>query len=139
MVKDNQWAHIGVRFRAYEEYIGCELNNASRRLGSLDIFVDGYLKWSVDNFDEFLFKELNEYREKQQGVPFNYSWGGGTQGLIETNTVNGPDVKDENLVIQENFAGTFEGDVATFKMYGCALDITLIRYDYNKTMSRFGF
>jgi len=42
-------------------------------------------------------------------------------------------------VIQENFAGTFEGDVATFKMYGCALDITLIRYDYNKTKPRFGF
>jgi hypothetical protein len=139
MVKDNQWAHIGIRFRAYEEYDDCELNNIPRRLGSLDIFIDGYLKWTVDNFDEFLFKELDEYREKQEGVPFNYSWGGGTQGLIETNTVNGPDVKDENLIIQENFAGTFEGDVATFKMYGCALDITLIRYDYNKTKSRFGF
>ena len=139
MVKDNQWAHIGVRFRAYEEYSDCELNSIPRRLGSLDIFVDGYLKWSVDNFDEFLFRELDEYREKQEGVPFNYSWGGGTQGLIETNTVNGPDVKDEDLVIQNNFAGTFEGSVATFKMYGCVLDVTLIRYDYNKTKSRFGF
>ena len=107
--------------------------------GRLDIFVDGYLKWTVDDFDEFLFRELDEYREKQEGVPFNYSWGGGTQGLIETNTVNGPDVKDEDLVIQNNFAGTFEGSVATFKMYGCVLDVTLIRYDYNKTKSRFGF
>jgi len=139
MVKDDQWVHIGIRFRAYEEYDDCELNSVPRRLGSLDIFIGGYLKWTVDNFDEFLFKELDEYREKQEGVPFNYSWGGGAQGLIETNTVNGPDVKDENLVIQENFAGTFKGDVATFKIYGCALDVTLIRYDYNKTKARFGF
>ena len=103
MVKDNQWTHIGVRFRAYEEYEGCELDIIPRRLGSLDIFVDGYLKWTVDNFDdEFLFRELDEYREKQEGVPFNYSLGGGTQGLIESNTVNGPDVKDENLVIPDS-------------------------------------
>ena len=138
MVKDSQWTHIGVRFRAYEEYEGCELEVTPRRLGSLDIFIDGYLKWTVDNFDEFLFKELDEYREKQEGVPFNYSWGGGTQGLIETNTVNGPDVKDNNLIIQDNFAGTFKGDVATFKMYGCVLDVTLIRYEFDKTKSRFG-
>jgi len=138
MVKDDQWTHISIRFRAYEEYGDCELNNIPRRLGSLDIFVNGFLKWTVDNFDEFLFKELDEYREKQEGVPFNYSWGGGTQGLIETNTVNGPDVKDGDLVIQENFAGTFKGDVATFKMYGCVLDVTLIRYEFEKTKSRFG-
>ena len=48
-------------------------------------------------------EELDEYREKQEGVPFNYSFGGGTQGLIETNTVNGPDIKDENLVVEDNF------------------------------------
>ncbi len=63
MVKDNQWVHIGIRFRAYEEYDDCELNSVPRRLGSLDIFIDGYLKCTVDNFDEFLFKELDEYRK----------------------------------------------------------------------------
>lgn len=138
MVKDNQWTHISIRFRAYEEYEGCELDITPRRLGSLDVFVNGYLKWTVDDFDEFLFRELDEYREKQEGVPFNYSWGGGTQGLIETNTVNGADVKDEDLVIQNNFAGTFEGSVSTFKMYGCVLDVTLIRYEFDKTKSIFG-
>ena len=95
------------------------------------IYVNGYLKWTLEDFDEFIFKELNEYREKQQGVPFNYSLGGGTQGLIESNTVNGPDVEDEDLVIQDNFAGTFEGGVARFKLYGCALDVTTIRQEIN--------
>jgi len=138
IIYSDNWIHISIRFRAYEEYIGCELNGVPQRKGRLDFYVNGFLKWSVDNFNEFLFKELYEYREKQQGVPFNYSWGGGSQGLIETNTVNGPDVKDNNLVIQENFAGTFEGDAAIFKLYGCSLDTTIIRADFENNKVRFG-
>jgi hypothetical protein len=95
------------------------------------VYVDGYLKWKVDDFDEFIFRELDEHREKQQGVPFTYSWGGGTQGLLETNTVNGPDPEDENLVLQNNFAGTFEGGISRFRLYGCALDVTTIRDEIN--------
>ena len=98
-----------------------------KRKGQLTVYVDGYLKWTLEDFDEFIFKDLDEYREKQQGVPFSYSWGGGTQGLIESNTVNGPDLKDKNLFLQNNFAGTFEGKVSTFKLYGCSLDVTTIR------------
>ena len=82
LVYPDEWIHISIKFTAYEEYDGCELNGVPQRKGRLDIYLNGYLKWSVDNFDEFMFKELDEHREKQQGVPFNYSWGGGTQGLI---------------------------------------------------------
>ena len=132
MVPDNQWVQIAIRFMAYETYIGCELNGVPRRKGRLDFYVNGYLKYSVDDFDEFLFKDLYEYREKQEGVPFNYSLGGGSQGLIDSNTINGPDPKDENLVIQENFAGTFYGDISKFRLYGCCLDITTIRYRFEQ-------
>ena len=132
LVQDNQWYQLVIRFRAYEDYIGCELNGVPRRKGRLDFFINGYLKYSISEFDEFLFKELLEYREKQEGVPFNYSLGGGSQGLLETNTVNGPDPLDENLVIQENFAGTFFGDLSKFRLYGCSLDITTIRYRFNE-------
>ena len=138
IIYSDNWVHVAIRFRAYEEYDDCELNSVPQRKGRLDFYVNGFLKWSVENFNEFLYKELDEYREKQQGVPFNYSWGGGSQGLIETNTVNGPDSEDDNLVIQENFAGTFEGDVATFKLYGCSLDTTIIRADFENNKVRFG-
>lgn len=139
MVTDNQWTHIGIRFKPYEQYFGCELNGVPRRKGVLTIYVNGYLKWTVEDFDEFLFRELDEHREKQQGVPFNYSWGGGTQGLIESNTVNGPDTKDSSLVIENNFAGSFEGSVSTFKLYGCSLDVTTIRTEFDNLKSKFGF
>ena len=137
MVVDDQWKMVVIRFMAYEEYIGCELNGVPRRKGRLDFFINGYLKYSVEEFDEFLFRDLYEYREKQEGVPFNYSLGGGTQGLLETNTVNGPDPRDEDLVIQENFAGTFFGDLSKFRLYECALDITTIRYRFKKLCEDF--
>jgi hypothetical protein len=114
------------------------LINEGRRKGRLDIYVNGYLKFTKEDFDEFLFKDLNEHREKQQGVPFNYSFGGGTQGLIETRTIDGPDTKDEDLVIEQNFAGSFNGCVACFNMYGCSLDVTTIRYSFSDKAARFG-
>jgi len=137
LVQTDVWTHIGIRFKPYEYFEECELNYIPSRKGSLTVYVNGYLKWTIEDFDEFIFKELNEHREKQQGVPFNYSWGGGTQGLLETNTVNGPDVEDENLVIQNNFAGTFEGSVSKFKLYGCSLDVTTIRQEINNVITDF--
>jgi len=137
LVQTDVWTHIGIRFKPYEYFEECELNYIPSRKGSLTVYVNGFLKWTIEDFDEFIFKELNEHREKQQGVPFNYSWGGGTQGLLESNTVNGPDLEDENLVIQNNFAGTFEGSVSKFKLYGCSLDVTTIRQEINNVITDF--
>jgi hypothetical protein len=132
------WTQVVVRFTAYNTLTDCTLINDGRRKGRLDFFVNGYLKYTVDDFDEFLFKDLNEHREKQQGVPFNYSFGGGTQGLIESQTISGPDSEDGTLVIEENFAGSFKGCAAIFRMYGCSLDITTIRYRFDQLKTRFG-
>lgn len=131
IISEDVWTNVAIRFKPYEQYTQCELANVPRRKGILTVYVDGYLKWTLEDFDEFIFRELNEHREKQQGVPFNYSLGGGTQGLLESNTVNGPDVRDEELVLQENFAGTFEGGISKFKLFGCSLDITTIREEIN--------
>jgi hypothetical protein len=129
LIIEDVWTNVAIRFKPYEQYTQCELVNIGMRKGVLTVYVNGYLKWTLEDFDEFIFRELNEHREKQQGVPFNYSLGGGTQGLIESNTVNGPDIKDEGLVLQENFAGTFEGGISKFKLFGCSLDITTIRQE----------
>jgi hypothetical protein len=137
IIIDDVWSHVAIRFKPYEQYSKCELLDVPKRKGVLTVYVNGYLKWTLDNFDEFIFRELDEYREKQQGVPYNYSLGGGSQGLIETNTINGKDEKDNNLVIQNNFAGTFEGNISKFRLYGCALDITTIREEINNIIGTF--
>ena len=138
IIPTDEWFQLAIRFCAYESYELEKIKNVPRRKGRLDFFVNGYLKYSIEDFDEFLFKDLFEYREKQEGVPFNYSLGGGTQGLIETNTIGGPDVKDENLIIQENFAGTFIGDISRFRLYECCLDVTTIRYRFKKFCLNYG-
>ena len=138
LINEDEWTHVAIRFKPYESYEDCKLNFIPQRKGSLTVYINGFLKWKLDDFDEFIFKELNEHREKQQGVPFNYSLGGGTQGLIESNTVNGPDVKDKSLFLEQNFSGTFEGGISTFKLYGCSLDITTIRDEYASYTSNFG-
>ena len=138
LIPNNEWMQIAIRFCAYEAYPEYEIKNVPRRKGRLDFFVNGYLKYSIEEFDEFLFKDLIEYREKQEGVPFNYSLGGGTQGLLETNTIGGPDPLDENLIMQEFFAGTFIGDISKFRLYECCLDITTIRYRFNEFCVNYG-
>ena len=57
-------------------------------------YVDGRLKFVVDDFKEFVSKRLNEYKDKQLGVPFNISLGGGSQGLLESMTFDGQDPDD---------------------------------------------
>ena len=138
IVPEDEWIQLAIRFCTYEGYPLDEISNVPRRKGRLDFYVNGYLKYSVEDFDEFIFRDLIEYREKQEGVPFNYSLGGGTQGLLETNTIGGPDPLDENLYMQKFFAGTFFGDISKFRLYECCLDITSIRYRFNELCANYG-
>jgi len=58
----------------------------SDRLGSLKIYVNSKLFYIINGFEEIIPRGLNAEKEKQLGVPFNISWGGGTQGLRESLT-----------------------------------------------------
>jgi surface protein len=51
------------------------------RKGRLKIYINGKLFWTIEDFEEIIPRALNTDKEKQLGVPFNISWGGGTQGL----------------------------------------------------------
>ena len=53
------------------------------RKGRLKIYVNGRRFFTIENFEEIIPRGLNTDKEKQVGVPFNISWGGGTQGLRE--------------------------------------------------------
>jgi hypothetical protein len=136
-IQPNEWNQISIKFESYETYKECDLKYGEKRKGKLFIYVNSLLKKVITDFDEFLFKELYEHREKQQGVSFTYSLGGGTQGLIESNTIGGPDDNDFELSLQENFAGTFIGGISSFKMYGCALDVTTLRNDFFNNSNKY--
>ncbi len=86
IIKKDKWYHVTYRFEPYERHhcIGYRVS-----AGVLSVFVDGFLKLKIDGFPEFIPYELNEIPEKQLGVPFNISLGGGTQGLLESYTFSG--------------------------------------------------
>jgi hypothetical protein len=59
------------------------LLNKEYRRGRLKIYINGKLFWTIEDFEEVIPRALNTDKERQVGVPFNISWGGGTQGLRE--------------------------------------------------------
>jgi ribosomal protein S27E len=114
MVSDDEWHKIDIRF-VMPEYDECDLKYGKARKGRLMFYVDCKLKFVAEEVDEFIAKRLNEHKDKQLGVPFNISLGGGSQGLLESMTFDGQDAEDLGLHIEQNFAGTFIGDVSQFK------------------------
>lgn len=137
MVSDNVWTSVIIRFSANEYFNDCDLIERGPRKGKLMFYINGKLKYVVNDFDELVARRLNDYYEKQVGVPFNISLGGGSQGLIETQTFDGRDIADLGLPIQENFTGTFIGGISQFKFNICDLYFNDIQNIYNEEVLRY--
>ena len=131
LVLNNIWTNVAIRFIADVTMSDCQLEYRSRRPGKLMFYINSKLKLVIKNFDEFIAKRLIDDMTKQEGVPFNISIGGGTQGLIETLTFDGPDPDDMNLVLERNFAGTFIGGISKFRLYDANLCYCSIQDNYN--------
>ena len=54
---------------------------APQRTGRLVFFINGRAEWILDEFPEYFFHALKNQREKEIGVPYSISWGGGSFGL----------------------------------------------------------
>jgi hypothetical protein len=137
MVQDDEWTHIAVRFVADIRYDPCKLQGRPPRNGKLYFYVNGRLKHIVRNFEEVIPKRLNERFEKQEGVSFNMSIGGGTQGLLESLTFDGQDPNDQGLPLEKYFAGTFIGGISKFRMYGEPLNWCEIKNNYEYEMDEY--
>ena len=120
LVNPDMWSCIVIRY-VTDYKTDCELEVTKQRKGRLMFYINSKLKYVVEEFDEFIGRRLNEYKDKQLGVPFNFSLGGGTQGLVESQTFDGLDPSDRNLIIEQNFAGSFIGGISDFKFNICDL------------------
>lgn len=147
MVKCNEWNDITVKIAVLNPYYSqiqrsyqlgglfsgmtfCENTGTtgSHRI-KIYVYVNGYLKLVSKELPEFAFRELNDDYQKQEGVPYSISLGGGTQGLMET---IGPDYMNASryiLPLERDFGGSFNGDIKSFKMYDCPLNYSTIK-DY---------
>lgn len=99
-----------------------------QRKGTLEVYLNGGLFWSISDFDEFYFKGLTNDSDKQIGVPYNICWGGGSFGLkhslhysdFEKSSLV-IDGDKSNLTIENYFNSSFVGNIQKLRMYDKAL------------------
>ena len=81
-------------------------------------------------------KPLNDDYTKQECVPYSISLGGGTQGLSEAIWTDYTAVPNKKYPLEKYFAGTFIGDIKSFKIYNGSLEYNEIKnnhlYEQNK-------
>lgn len=120
VVKYNEWSNVHVRFLAKPDSM------------HLMFYVNGILKLVSKELPKFDFRKLNDTPDKQEGVPFNISLGGGTQGLCDVIYNNYMDIPEYVYPLEKEFGGTFIGYMKSFKFYECAQNFNQIRINiYN--------
>jgi hypothetical protein len=131
------------------------LDDKKYRMGRLRIYVNGKPFYTIEDFEEIIPRALNTDKERQLGVPFNISWGGGTQGLHENltfssttypynNYIQDPELFPKNILsgttfagmktnilLEQNFGGTFEGGISQFRMYVTPLSSAEVKHNFN--------
>jgi hypothetical protein len=107
LVQTGEWTNIRVRIKASKDKM------------KLMFYVNGKLKYITKEMPALDLKQLDELKEKQEGVAYNISLGGGTQGLSETIMPDYMLNPTRIFPLEENFAGTFIGDIRGFKFYAC--------------------
>jgi hypothetical protein len=132
------------------------------RSGVLKFYVNGMKFFEIPDFEEIIPRPLNTRKERQVGVPFNISIGGGTQGLhgnlifsacpidLINNYIQDPElIPNEilsgttlsglttNILLEQNFGGTFEGALAQFRMYIEPLTAAHIQHNFRLLKNKF--
>ena len=127
------------------------------RLGTLKFYVNGKLFLVAENFEEIIPRLVNAEKEKQIGVGYNISVGGGTQGLHDNLTfsagcpteLSGITYQQDpeclttddlthteysglttHIKLEEYFGGSMIGDVSAFRMYTEPLNASQIRHNF---------
>ena len=100
----------------------------------LMFYINGKLKYISKELPRIELRELNDLYEKQEGVPYNISIGGGTQGLAETIQYNYMLNPTRVYPIEKYFAGSFIGHIKSFKIYNCFMEQMIIENNHKKAL-----
>lgn len=121
----DEWVNITVQFVVVPEVDKCEAKRRKNRVMRLYFYVNGALVFISKELPIPNFRALDDAYQKQEGVPYNISLGGGTQGLAE---VIYPDYGTLHylLPMERDFGGTFLGDIKSFRFFDCPLNYNTI-------------
>ena len=89
----------------------------------LYFYVNGKLVYITKDLPNLNLRTLDEIPEKQEGVPFNISLGGGTQGLAEMINHKNYMLNPTRIYpLEKYFAGSFIGYIKDFKFSNCGME-----------------
>lgn len=114
IIENNKWCTIHVKFYFKENTM------------NLYFYVNGKLIYVTDELPKLNLRDLNDLYEKQEGVPYNISLGGGTQGLSEVIMPNYMLDVNKIFPIEQYFAGSFIGYFKSFKIYNCDVEPNIL-------------
>lgn len=124
MVKNDEWNSINVRFVILPPRRDkCDKRKRKMRIM---IYVNGFLKLVSKELPTFDFHALDECKEKQEGIPYSISLGGGTLGLLEMITPDYYRISNYCFPIEKDFCGSFMGDIKCFRIYEGFVDYSSI-------------
>lgn len=115
MVKSDEWNSINVRFVILPPRR--DKCDKRKRKMKIMIYVNGFLKLVSKELPTFDFHALDECKEKQEGVPYSISLGGGTLGLLEMIAPDYYKVSNYCFPLEQDFCGSFIGDIKCFRIY----------------------
>ena len=134
IIQDKQWYVVNVKITPINAmgYINnkCLTPTVSSEKMRVLVYVNGKLVLVSRELPILNLKMLNDLAEKQEGVPFNISLGGGTQGLAEAVGLNYLKFPEYALPLEKEFGGSFIGYIKTFRFYTCPLNYTEIYENY---------
>ena len=137
VISNNKWYTIHITIKPIrhknKSNLNCLSENTINDKMQIMFYVNGKLVLVSKELPIFNFKMLNDLEEKQEGVPFNLSIGGGTQGLSEVVYLNYMKLPEYVLPLEKEFGGSFVGWLKSFKFYTCQLNYQEIVGNYNFT------
>jgi hypothetical protein len=129
LVKTDEWCNIHIKLvRKNNSFNGDCDEYYKPGLMQIYIYVNGLLKLISKELPELILKPLNDTPERQEGVPYNISIGGGTQGLSERILLDYYNKTEYVLPLEKHFGGSFIGDIKNFTFIPYAMDFPTI-YD----------
>jgi hypothetical protein len=115
MVKDNEWSKIHIKIKPIDSKM------------VIMVYVNGNLVLISKELSKLELRGLDDSNKKQEGVPYNISLGGGTQGLLEAIYPDYYNQPQFILPLERDFCGTFLGDIKDMKIICGFLDYFLIK------------
>lgn len=137
VILNNKWYTINIKIMPLRHFDKsnslCLTQNPVTDKMQISIYVNGKLVMLSKELPMLNLKPLNDLFDKQEGVPFNISIGGGTQGLAEVVYLNYMKLPEYVLPLEKEFGGSFIGWLKSFKFYTCPLNYYEIERNYNFT------